>query len=93
MVEILKQKNGEPISLEKQVAAIHAANAKFFRDVPVNQVTTVEKAYIDFLDANFASTLASIKKTGQVSEDDKKALGTAMEGFRAAHGAYFSLNT
>lgn len=93
MVEILKQKNGEPIALEKQVAAIHAANAKFFRDVPVNQVTTVEKAYMDFLDANYSKTLASIKKTGQVSEDDKKALGSAMEGFRAAHGAYFSLNS
>lgn len=91
MVEVLKQKNGEPISLEKQVAAIYAGNAKFFRDVPVNQVTTVEKAFIEFLDANFSKTLAGIKKTGQLSDDAKKELGEAMENFRSAHGEYFSL--
>jgi F-type H+-transporting ATPase subunit alpha len=90
MVEVLKQKNGEPVSLEKQVAAIYAANQKFFRDVPVNQVTAVEKAFVDFLDSNFAASLASIKKSGQLSDDAKKELGQAMENFRAAHGEYFS---
>jgi F-type H+/Na+-transporting ATPase subunit alpha len=92
MVEVLKQKNGEPIPLEKQVAAIYAANTKFFRDVPVSQVTTVEKAFVGFLDANFSATLAGIKKTGQLSDDAKKELGEAMENFRAAHGEYFTLN-
>ncbi len=91
MVEVLKQKNGEPIPLEKQVAAIYAANAKFFRDVPVNQVTTVEKAFIDFLDANYSATLAGIKKSGQLSDDAKKELGEAMENFRNAHAEHFSL--
>lgn len=90
MVEVLKQKNGDPVSLEKQVAAIYAANAKFFRDVPVAQVTTVEKAFIEFLDANFSKTLAGIKKTGQLSDDAKKELGEAMETFRAAHASYFT---
>jgi F-type H+-transporting ATPase subunit alpha len=91
MVEVLKQKNGQPISVEKQVAAIYAGNLKFFLDVPVNMVTTVEKAYIDFLDSNFSSTLASIKKSGQLSDDSKKELGEAMTNFRSAHSEYFSL--
>ena len=91
MVEVLKQKNGEPISLEKQVAAIYAANTKLFRDVPVNQVTVVEKAFVEFLDANFAQMLAGIKKSGQLSDDAKKELGKAMEDFRAAHSEYFAL--
>ncbi len=90
MVEVLKQKNGEPIAVEKQVAAIYAANLKFFMDVPVNKVTTVERAYVEFLDSNFAQTLAGIKKTGQLSDDAKKELGKAMEDFRAAHGEYFT---
>jgi len=90
MVEVLKQKNGEPIPIEKQVAAIYAANTKFFRDVPVDRVTAVGKAYMDFLDANFAKTLASIRKSGQLTEADRKEFGRAMEDFRAAHGEYFS---
>lgn len=90
MVEVLKQKNGEPIPLEKQVAAIYAANLKLFIEVPVNQVTTAEKAFTDFLDSNFSSTLASIKKTGQLSDDAKKELGQAMEEFRSAHKELFT---
>src|SRR3989344_2549960 len=82
MVEVLKQKNGEPIPLEKQVAAIYAANQKFFRDVPVAKVTTVERAFTEFLDSNFSSLLAGIKKSGQLSDDAKKELGKSMEEFR-----------
>ncbi len=90
MVEVLKQKNGEPIPLEKQVAAIYAANMKLFIEVPVNQVTAAEKAFTDFLDSNFSSTLAGIKKTGQLSDDAKKELGEAMENFRSAHKELFT---
>jgi F-type H+-transporting ATPase subunit alpha len=90
MVEVLKQKNGEPIPLEKQVAAIYAGNQKFFKDVPVNKVTAVERAFIDFLDANFDKVLAGIKKTGVLSDEDKKALGKAMDNFRAAHKELFN---
>jgi len=91
MVEVLKQKNGEPIPLEKQVAAIYAANSKFFLDVPVNRVTAVEKAFIEFLDAGFSEALGTIKKSGQLSDESKKELGSAMEEFRLAHKEYFSL--
>ena len=91
MVEVLKQKNGEPIPLEKQVAAIYAANMKLFIEVPVNQVTTAEKAFTDFLDSNYSSTLAGIKKSGQLSDDAKKELGGAMESFRAAHKELFTV--
>jgi F-type H+-transporting ATPase subunit alpha len=90
MVEVLKQKNGEPIPLERQVAAIYAANQKLFREVPVNQVTSVEKAYLEFLDANFNDTLEDIKKTGTLTDDHKKAFGKAMDDFRSAHKEYFT---
>jgi F-type H+/Na+-transporting ATPase subunit alpha len=89
MVEVLKQKNGQPIPFEKQVAAIYAANQKFFKDVPVAQVTTVEGAFAEFLDGQHKKTLDGIKKTGQLSDDAKKELGKAMEEFRLAHKELF----
>ena len=89
MVEVLKQKNGQPIPLEKQVAALYAAGHAFFLPVRVNKVTEVEKQYMDFLDGQYAKTLASIRKSGQLSEDDKKALNKAMEEFRLAHAESF----
>lgn len=91
MVEVLKQKNGEPIPFEKQVAAIYAANSKLFLEVPVNKVTEAERAYVDFLDANFPKTLQDIKKSGQLSDDVKKEFGKAMEEFRTAHKELFTV--
>jgi len=89
MVEVLKQKNGAPIPVEKQVAAIYAANQKFFLDVPVAKVTMVEGQLVEFLDGQYKKTLNEIKKTGQLSDESKKQLGKAMEEFRLAHPEQF----
>ncbi len=89
MVEVLKQKNGQPIPLEKQVAVLYAAGHKFFLDVPVNKVTDVEQRFMDFLDGNYATVLATIKKTGQLSDETKLELNKAMEEFRLAHPELF----
>ena len=91
MVEVLKQKNGAPIPLEKQVAALYAAGHAFFLDVPVNKVTEVEKRYVEFLDGQYSKALGEIKKTGLLSDDVKKTLNRAMEEFRLAHPELFSL--
>ena len=90
MVEVLKQKNGEPIPLEKQVAAIYAANQKFFIDVPLKKVTEVEKRLIEFLDTKSSKTLVEIKKTGVLSDESKKELNKAMEAFRLGHEELFA---
>ncbi|MBV9159503.1 MAG: F0F1 ATP synthase subunit alpha [Candidatus Kaiserbacteria bacterium] len=90
MEEVLKQKNGEPIPLEKQVAAIYAGNQKLFMGVPVNRVTEVERSFTDFLDANYKDTLAAIKKTGQFNDEDKKKINHAMEEFKLAHKELFA---
>src|SRR3989338_5139498 len=90
MVEVLKQKNGVPIPMEVQVAILYAASAKFFADVPVAKVTVVEAQLAEFLDGQYAKTLAEIKKTGALSEDVKKELNKAMEEFRLAHPELFA---
>ncbi len=89
MVEVLKQKNGAPLSLEKQVAILYAAGHQFFTDVPVSQVTQVESQFVEYLDGQHAPLLTEIKKTGVISDDSKKDLAKAMEEFRLAHGELF----
>ncbi len=92
MVEVLKQKNGAPLPVEMQVAILYAAGHKFFADVAVNKVTAVEAQFAEYLDGQHAKTLGEIKKSGQVSEDTKKALGKAMEEFQLAHKELFATN-
>ncbi|MDO8561640.1 MAG: F0F1 ATP synthase subunit alpha [bacterium] len=90
MVEVLKQRNGSPIPVEKQVAVLFAADKKFFADVAISRVNEVEAAMIEFMDGQYAKELAEIKKTGVVSDGVKTSLTRALEEFRLAHKEMFT---
>ena len=90
MVEVLKQKNGHPLPLEKQVAVLYAAGHKFFADVAVSKVTAVEAKFADYMDGQHAQTLADIKASGLISDDGKKEIHAAMEQFKLAHTDLFT---
>lgn len=90
MVELLKQKNGEPIPMARQVVILYGAQHKLFEKTPVNRVREAAAQFVDYVDANHRDVLEDIKKTGLVSEDSKKSLGTAMEQFRLARKEFFA---
>ncbi len=90
MVEVLKQKNGQPLPLESQVVILYAATHKFFADVPVSQVTAVEKQFVEYMDGQHAKTLAEIRTSAVVSDESKKELNRAMEEFKLAHADLFT---
>jgi F-type H+-transporting ATPase subunit alpha len=90
MVELLKQKNGEPIPVEKQVVMLYAATHKLFEKTPVARVREGAYQFVDYMDGNYKAVLEDIKKTGQVSDEAKKMLGAAMEEFRLARKEFFA---
>ena len=90
MVELLKQKNGHPMPVERQVAMLYAGAHKFFHDVSVAKVRETAARLVEFLDGNYPQALSEIKKTGLMSDDSKKALNKGMEEFRLAHKELFS---
>jgi F-type H+-transporting ATPase subunit alpha len=89
MVEILKQKNGEPLAMESQAALLLAAQHKLFAETPVSRVREAAAAYVAFLDSNYSSELAAIKKSGKIEDDTKLALNKAGDEFRVAHTELF----
>ena len=89
MVEVLKQKNGAPLPVEKQVAVLYAASHAFFLDVPVSKVTEVEKMFSVYLDGQYSKILAKVKKSGQLDDATKKEFNKAMEEFKLAHAELF----
>jgi F-type H+/Na+-transporting ATPase subunit alpha len=60
-VEILKQREGDPMSVEKQVAIIYAGSKGLLRKVPVNRVKEFEKEYLNYLDAKHKDVLNDLK--------------------------------
>jgi F-type H+-transporting ATPase subunit alpha len=60
-VEILKQDQFSPMTVEKQIAIIYLGTKGLLRDVPVNKVKEYEAEYLGILDAQHKDALAELK--------------------------------
>ncbi len=61
-VEILKQGQYSPLTVEKQIAIIYCGTKGLLRDVPVKEVKAFEADYLNVLEAQHKDVLASLKK-------------------------------
>ena len=60
-VEILKQGQYSPVTVEKQVAIIYAGTKNLMRNVPVNKIREFEREYTDQLSERHPEILAALK--------------------------------
>jgi len=60
-VEILKQAQNDPFTVEDQVAIIYAGSKNLLREVPVTAVKAFEKDYIETLRMSHQEVLSSLK--------------------------------
>jgi F-type H+-transporting ATPase subunit alpha len=61
-VEILKQGQYDPMSVEKQIAIIYAGTRNLLRNVPVNKVRQFQEDYLTVLEANHSQILERLRK-------------------------------
>jgi F-type H+-transporting ATPase subunit alpha len=67
-VEILKQAQADPFTVEDQVAIIYAGSKNLLRDVPVKKVKEFEKDYLEFLNAKHRDVLDTLK-AGKLTDE------------------------
>ncbi|WP_343533659.1 F0F1 ATP synthase subunit alpha [Pedobacter sp.] len=60
-VEMLKQAQFSPFTVEKQVAIVYAGTKNLMRNVPVNKVKEFEADYLQALELRHPETLAALK--------------------------------
>jgi F-type H+-transporting ATPase subunit alpha len=75
-VEILKQDQNSPMSVEEQTAIIYCGTKGLLRNVPVDQVKKFEKNFLEFMRNKHADTLAALKK-GKYSDAETQVLESA----------------
>ncbi|MFM7218100.1 MAG: F0F1 ATP synthase subunit alpha [Bacteroidota bacterium] len=61
-VEILKQGQYSPLTVEKQIAIIYLGTRNLLRDVPVNKVREFESEFLSMLDAQHKNVLDTLRK-------------------------------
>jgi F-type H+-transporting ATPase subunit alpha len=74
-VEILKQGQFSPMSVEKQVAIIYIGTKNLMRSVPVNKVRAFEAEYLQQLELRYPQTLAALK-AGKLDDEITTVLET-----------------
>jgi len=85
MVEMLKQKQYEPMPVAEQVAILWAATNGHLDDVPVDQVREFERAYLEHMRNAHPQVLEKIRSEKELSDDVVGMLTKAVEDFRKGY--------
>ena len=72
-VEILKQREGSPYPVEKQIAIIYVGTKGLIQKVPVDKVKAFETEYLDYLMAKHSDVMASLK-SGKYTDENTDVL-------------------
>ena len=82
LIEILKQDQYQPLSVEKQVLIIFAAVNGFVDSVEIDLIRQWEADLYKFVDANHADVLAAIKEKKQIDDELRAAIEAALKAFK-----------
>ncbi|HTR47305.1 MAG TPA: F0F1 ATP synthase subunit alpha [Verrucomicrobiae bacterium] len=85
LVEVLKQDQYQPLSVERQVLIIFAGANKFLDDLEISQVRRFEKELFPYMETNYPGVLKGIREKKQI-DDAVKA--EAMQGLAAFKEAF-----
>jgi F-type H+-transporting ATPase subunit alpha len=81
-VEILKQAQNDPYTVEDQVAIIYAGSKNLLRNVPVEKVKEFEQNYIEVLNAKHRKVLDALK-SGKLTDEAIDTLTTVAKDLSA----------
>ena len=87
MVEILKQNQYVPMTVERQIAIIYAASKGHLDDIEIEKVSEFESNLFDYLEANASDQLSSVKESGELSDDTSKSLDKLISDFKNSFAA------
>ncbi len=82
MVEILKQGQYEPLSIEKQIAIIWAGNSGHLDEIPIEKIKDFEDGFLSYLETSESSILADIIDKSEITDEIKNELEKAVNNFK-----------
>ncbi len=83
-VEILKQAQNDPFTVEDQVAIIYAGSKNLLKDVPVEKVKEFERDFIEFLNAKHRGVLDTLK-SGKLTDEVTETLTAVCKDLSAKY--------
>ena len=86
ILELLKQNEASPVTMEQQVCLFYMVNEGVFDDIPLDKVKEFELSWYDYADSNLSKVLDSIKSSGELSDEDKKTVNEVSLKYKKSMG-------
>src|SRR5690606_5623068 len=87
LVEVLKQPQYRPVPVEEQVAIIYVAGQGLLDAVPVGEIKAFEASFREALRLKHADALASVARTGQLTDEAVAAFEQEARDLAASYAA------
>ncbi len=82
LMEVIKQRQYSPVSVDHQVMLFYAAVNKFMEDIDLDKISLFEKEFYTHMDAVHPNVGKKILETGQIDDDTAKELAEAIEEYK-----------
>ncbi len=82
LVELLKQPQYSPFSIEREVVSVWAGTSGGLDDVPVEDIKRFEVDFLDYMNREKRGVLDAIRDTGQLSDDSVSELEAGLKAFK-----------
>lgn len=89
-VELLKQKQNDPMPFYKQVVAIYAANNGLFDAAPVENTKKIEETWLEFIARDRKDIFDSIETGRELTDELVAKLDKAMVDYKEAHQSNYA---
>jgi F-type H+-transporting ATPase subunit alpha len=82
LVELLKQGQYQPLSVERQIVIIYAGTNGFIDDLPLNSLKKFEQEVFSFIESRYPDIFADILKKRELDGDLRAKMNKALEEFK-----------
>ena len=82
LVELLKQGQGAPVAVSRQVVSVWAGTTGRLDDVPVEDIRRFEAEFLDYVGRENGDILDAITTSGDLSDENTTALEAAVDAFK-----------
>ena len=82
LMEVLKQRQYEPMDVIDQIVILFAAGSGFMEDVDLRQVHDFESGLVDYMRHHYPEVEEDIRRTGQLTEETTQALKAGILAYK-----------
>lgn len=83
MVELLKQPQYQPLSVEKQVIVIYAGIKDYLKDYPVSAIQKYHTEVLNFIETRHPKVIEVLRERKKLDSDVEQLIRTALDEFKA----------